>query len=142
MRKRLILILAILVLLSGVALAAWFGYKHFHQTEQPKVTVEKLSTAQKEEVHTKFFGNKIVVLINQTAFIPQHVLIKANSAVEWTNTSTIEHQIVTNDGTTITAASSQVLAPGNSFTFVFKKTGTYIYHDNLHPEMLGTVTVK
>ena len=38
--------------------------------------------------------------------------------------------------------SSGALSPGESFTLTFTRTGTYAYACVLHPQMVGTVTVK
>jgi plastocyanin len=142
MRKRLILAIAILIVAAAGVTAAWFGYKHtFAPKPKPSPPV-KSSRAEREKNHVELSGNKIVVLVNESVFGPKDATIKAGSAVEWTNMETTTHQVVTDDGTTIPAATSPVLAQGQSYDFEFKKPGTYAYHDNLHPKMQGTIKVE
>jgi plastocyanin len=40
------------------------------------------------------------------------------------------------------APSSELLAKGESYSFTFKKAGTYTYHCTPHPYMKGTVVVE
>jgi plastocyanin len=77
------------------------------------------------------------VKITRTAFVPQKVTIKTGNAVRWTNADTINHQVVSNNGTFV----SPVLGPGKSYTFKFNAAGTYRYHDGLHPSLTGTIVV-
>ena len=71
------------------------------------------------------------------AFQPATVTVGAGDAVEWTNTTAGNHQIVSDDG----IFASGTLTPGKSFSFTFKAAGKYPYHDGLHPLLKGSVTV-
>jgi plastocyanin len=71
------------------------------------------------------------------AFSPANVTIAAGEAVQWTNTTSGSHQIVSDTGN----FASSTLTPGESFAFTFKAAGKYAYHDGLHPLLKGTVTV-
>lgn len=77
------------------------------------------------------------VKITRTGFVPAKVTVKVGDSVKWTNTDSISHQVVANNG----AFASPVLAAGKSFTFRFRASGTYHYHDGLHPTLKGTVVV-
>jgi plastocyanin len=77
------------------------------------------------------------VKITRTAFTPSSVTIKTTDSVKWTNTDTINHQVVANGG----AFASPILKPGQSYTFTFKTAGKYPYHDALHTALKGTVVV-
>jgi plastocyanin len=143
MRKRLILILTILILAVGITVAAWLSFKHEparQTTSKAALPAKKISTPTSEKPHQTFGKN--IVLINQSIFGPQSLTSTVGATVEWTNMETTTHQIVTDDKTTIVTTSSPVLERGQSYSFVFSKAGTYKYHDNLHPKMQGTVTVK
>jgi plastocyanin len=78
------------------------------------------------------------VRITATGFSPFSVTINTGDAVKWTNRDTKNHQVVANSG----AFASPVLAPGRSYTRVFRTAGTYRYHDALHPTLRGRVIVK
>lgn len=78
------------------------------------------------------------VQIRRAAFVPATVTINLNDAVTWRNTDTIDHQVVANGG----QFASPILDPGESYTFVFRNSGTFRYHDGLHPTRRGTITVR
>ena len=78
------------------------------------------------------------VQIKRTGFSPASVTINQDDSVTWRNTDTINHQVVANGG----QFASPILGPGRSWTFTFRNSGTYRYHDGLHPSLRGTVTVR
>jgi plastocyanin len=78
------------------------------------------------------------VQIKRTGFVPATVTINQDDSVTWTNTDTIDHQVVANGG----QFASPILAAGKSFTLKFGNGGTYRYHDGLHPTLRGTITVR
>ncbi|CAN5358547.1 hypothetical protein BH18ACT12_BH18ACT12_03300 [soil metagenome] len=78
------------------------------------------------------------VQIRRAGFVPATVTINLNDAVTWRNTDTIDHQVVANGG----QFASPILDPGESYTFVFRNSGTFRYHDGLHPTRRGTITVR
>lgn len=65
------------------------------------------------------------------------VVIGVNNTVTWTNNDGTIHTVSANDG----SFDSGYLNPGQSFTYTFTKPGVYEYHCQLHPWMLGYVTV-
>jgi plastocyanin len=77
------------------------------------------------------------VKITRTAFVPAKVTIKIGDSVKWTNADTLNHQVVANNG----AFASPVIGAGKSYAFRFRASGTYHYHDALHPALRGTVVV-
>lgn len=77
------------------------------------------------------------VRITATGFTPTSVSLAAGNAVKWTNRDTKNHQVVANNG----AFASPIIAPGRSYTRVFNTSGTYRYHDGLHPSLTGRVVV-
>lgn len=78
------------------------------------------------------------VQITRSGFVPATVTINQDDAVSWTNTDTIDHQVVANGG----SFASPILQPGKTYTHMFQSGGTYRYHDGLHPTLKGTVTVR
>ena len=77
------------------------------------------------------------VKITATAFSPASVTIATGDAVKWTNVDTKNHQVIANNG----AFASPILVPGRSWTHPFGTSGTYRYHDALHPALTGKVVV-
>jgi len=80
----------------------------------------------------------VTVSIKRTGFVPKSVTINQDDSVTWTNSDTIDHQIVANGG----QFASAVLAPGKSYTHAFHSGGTIHYHDALHPGLKGTVITR
>jgi plastocyanin len=78
------------------------------------------------------------VQIKRTGFVPATVTINQNDSVTWKNVDTINHQVVANGG----QFASPILGAGKSYTFTFRNSGTFRYHDGLHPSLRGTVTVR
>jgi plastocyanin len=77
------------------------------------------------------------VAIRSGGFFPANVTIATGDAVKWTNRDTKNHQVIANNG----SFASPVIAPGKSYTHVFNTSGTYRYHDALHPALTGKVVV-
>ena len=78
------------------------------------------------------------VKITRTAFSPAKLTIKLGDRVTWTNSDTVTHQVVADNG----AFASPILGPGKSYSFTFRDCCFYPYHDALHPKLKGSVTVK
>src|SRR5690349_1176448 len=80
----------------------------------------------------------VTVSIKRTGFTPKAVNINQDDSVTWTNSDTINHQVVANNG----SYASPILEPGKSWTHPFHSGGTFRYHDSLHPSLDGSVVVK
>lgn len=78
------------------------------------------------------------VQIKRSSFSPASVTINQDDSVTWTNTDTINHQVVANNG----GFASPILGPNKSWTRNFPRGGTFRYHDSLHPSLKGTVVVR
>lgn len=86
------------------------------------------------------------VEITKAGFYPATISVKKGSVVTWTNKDTKPHQVASDPHPTHTALpglGSIVLTKGDSFSFIFEKTGTYTYHDHLNPlKFKGTIIVE
>jgi len=69
---------------------------------------------------------------------PAEVTINVGNTVEWTQLDEIPHTVTS---TPAGIFDSGVLSKGNTFSFTFTQAGTYSYYCDLHPAMVGTVTV-
>lgn len=81
-----------------------------------------------------------MVNIKDYMFTPAIVKVKVGTTVTWTNQDAVSHTI-TADNPSGDAPSSMDIAQGKSYSFTFKKAGTYTYHCFPHPYMHGTVEV-
>lgn len=79
------------------------------------------------------------VTIQGFAFTPADITVKTGATVTWTNQDTTGHTVMETDGQD--GPNSPQLSKGQSYSFTFKKAGTYHYHCSIHPDMVGTVTV-
>ena len=83
-------------------------------------------------------GKTTTVSIKNFAFNPPNATVAPGTTVTWVNNDQTAHTVTANDG----AFDSGTLQPGQSYSFVFDKPGTYAYHCNIHPYMTATVTVS
>jgi len=78
------------------------------------------------------------VSITRTAFVPNSVSIFVGDSVTWTNSDSIDHQVVSQAA----GFASPILHPGDTFTHVFDTAGKFGYHDALSTKTgNGSVTV-
>lgn len=79
-----------------------------------------------------------VLKIDNFAFMPKSVTVKAGTTVTWTNQDDETHTV-----TSITKEfKSKPLSAGDKFTYTFTAPGTYKYFCSLHPFMTGTIVVE
>jgi plastocyanin len=77
------------------------------------------------------------IKIQNFAFDPPNITIKAGTTVQWKNLDGVSHSITSDTG----LWDSGGIAQGDSYTRVFDAPGTYPYHCGVHPTMKGTITV-
>ncbi|MGH2786392.1 MAG: cupredoxin domain-containing protein [Actinomycetota bacterium] len=78
------------------------------------------------------------VSIENFAFAPRTIEVKAGTQITWTNDDPTEHT-VTGDGS---ALSSDVLGSGDKFSARIDEPGTYDYRCSIHPEMTARIQVS
>ena len=76
--------------------------------------------------------------LTNTAYAPNPITIAAGDTVSWTNNDTEAHTSIGDDG----SWNSGTIAPGATFNRTFTSAGTFTYHCSIHPNMIGTVTVR
>lgn len=82
-----------------------------------------------------------VVTINNFAFSPMTVTVRAGATVMWVNMQTgVPHTSTSN--ATPPVWDSGTLQPGQSFSFTFTTRGVFKYHCSIHHFMHGTVIVR
>ena len=83
-------------------------------------------------------GTSPVVLIDQMAFSPDVVKVKAGTEVAWKNSDSSIHTVTADDG----SFGSPPMDQGGVFKRVFTKPGTYSYTCEMHPFMTGIIVVE
>ena len=78
------------------------------------------------------------VKIDNFAFAPQRVVVKAGTTVTWINADDAPHTVVSSTK----LFKSGALDTTDKFSFTFATPGTYEYFCSLHPHMTGTVVVE
>jgi plastocyanin len=78
------------------------------------------------------------VFIQDFVFDPPHIQVAVGDTVTWTEGADPEPHTATADDETF---DSGVLEEGDTFEFTFEEAGEFSYFCEIHPEMLGLVTV-
>lgn len=78
------------------------------------------------------------VAIKSFKFMMMDVSVTPGSTVTWVNNDEEPHTVTSETG----LFASGGMDTGQKFTFKFAKPGVYKYRCSIHPQMVGTVTVK
>jgi plastocyanin len=81
--------------------------------------------------------SRYAVEISDFSFQPAVLKVPTGSVVTWTNKDEEPHTVVSTDN----AFRSRALDTDESFSFTFKKAGSYKYFCSMHPAMVGTILV-
>jgi plastocyanin len=77
------------------------------------------------------------VNIDNFAFTPKEIIVKAGTKIVFRNRDDIPHSVVGSNG----EFRSKALDTDESFSFTFAKAGSYAYSCGLHPKMQGRIVV-
>jgi len=80
-----------------------------------------------------------IVSLKNFSFNPPMLTVKIGATVTWTNDDVVAHTI-TSDADDL--LNSQVLSPGQSFSFTFIGPGSVDYHCNIHQAMKGQIIIS
>jgi plastocyanin len=83
-------------------------------------------------------GGAISIDIVNFAFEPPSLTVPVGSTVTWVNVSATIHNTVAEDE----SWQSEILDPGESFSFQMTEPGTYAYLCTIHPNMKAELTVE
>ena len=78
------------------------------------------------------------VKIDQHAFIPQRVAVKAGTTVTWINDDDVPHKVALSTK----LFKSKALDMGDKFSFTFTTPGAYQCFCSVHPYMTGAIVVE
>jgi plastocyanin len=100
-------------------------------------------------VATSAGGSAAAVTIQNFAFIPQTLTVKAGTTVTWTNKDSAPHTVTSADGISTSANTTSLfdgsVTAGATFSYTFTKAGTYYYVCTIHksqPGMHGEIIVQ
>ena len=77
-------------------------------------------------------------VLGNRAYSPDEFTINAGQSVTWTNDDAVTHT-TTSDSS---GWNSGNVPPGGHFTAMFPTAGTFSYHCQIHPGMVGKITVR
>ena len=84
------------------------------------------------------FADEATVSIDNFAFTPDVLTVKAGTTVTFVNHDDIPHLVVASDG----KYRSKALDTNDKFSIAFDKPGDYSYYCGLHPHMKGKIVVE
>jgi plastocyanin len=79
-----------------------------------------------------------MVTIDNFAFQPASIVVKAGTTVTWTNADDIPHTVFQDDK----KFKSPPLDTDDKWSYTFTEPGEYHYFCSLHSKMVGTIIVK
>lgn len=97
-----------------------------------------IPTVPVTQVQTTNLVSENTVRINNLAFNPANITVKAGSIVRWVNGDSVPHRIQFDDK----HFSTILLGASQSVSQKFVEPGVYPYISLTHPEMHGTVIVE
>lgn len=126
-------ILIIIILIAGVAILSNNAAKQ----QTPNNTSTTPTPTPVTTPNTTGTSAKVDVSIDNMSF-PAVTTINNGQTVIWTNNDNTSHTVTFDDG----SVNSGTIAPRGSFTHTFSTAGSFSYHCNFHPTMVGTIVVK
>lgn len=85
------------------------------------------------------------VRITKDGFVPATLSVAPGTKVVWTNEDQALRQVVANPfpkGTDLPGLKSEILNNTQTYSYVAEKTGSFGYHDQLHPTVNGILVVE
>ena len=79
----------------------------------------------------------VFVAARDTFFTPATIHVRVSLPVRWTNEGMLIHTVVSDSS----LFGSPTLSPAAWYEIRFDSVGTYPYHCDIHPAMIGTVVV-
>ena len=134
MGKRITVVIIAILILGAIA----FGLTRSSNKANSSQNSSQNSATQSSQ-SSQAPASTNTVTIQNFAFLPGDITIKKGTTVTWTNNDSTAHSV--NETDNQKGPDSGDLNPGDKYSFTFDQTGTFKYRCNLHPEMLGTVTV-
>ena len=95
------------------------------------------ATVPAEESTTPAPSDTTTVEMRNNAFNPAQLSVAPGTTVRFVNNDTVPHTATADNG----AFDTEELQPGYSMDVFLDGEGTVPYHDELHPEMKGTIVV-
>jgi hypothetical protein len=76
--------------------------------------------------------------LTTTAYVPNPATVQMGTTVTWINDDNVSHTSTSN----VSVWNSGDMPPGSQFSFTFQSAGSFNYLCLIHPNMIGTITVR
>ena len=133
-RNGLIGIIVALIIVIGAAIAL----THKSANNSPSNNSQTASQTGQANSSQPASGT---INIRDMMFTPSQITVAKGGTVTWTNNDSTTHTVI-DDLANVGGPHSGDIAPGQSYSFTFNKTGSFQYHCSIHPSMRGTIVVK
>ncbi len=124
------LLIIVIILLAVAAAVYYFLNQKNESTNQSDI----------REIPTTY-----EVSLTDSGFEPSELKTKVGEIVIWTNNTNEDATVNSDDHPThklFPILNNGIFTPGTSVQVRFEQPGSYNYHDHLHPERTGTITVE
>lgn len=129
---RLVALLIVIVLIAGVS-----AFMFTKRAKSPNTTSPATSDIEKAK-EAALLASSTVITMNNSAFAPTSLTVKAGTEVTFENDDSVAHTITADDG----SFDSGNITPGESYKRTFGSAGTVNYHCTIHSNMKGKIIVQ
>ena len=160
MNKKIAIVLIVIIVIVGSYVLFKGPKAQAPTTETPSVSTQTENTNNNTNDTVVAPVTQNIVTYTNTGYTPNTLTIKLGETVTWENNSSVNMwpasamhpSHIVYSGTSIsehcpdTAGTSfdacKGITPGDSWSFIFNKKGSWKYHDHLTPKYFGTVVVE
>ena len=139
MRKFVVTLSCIALVLSAVALTGCGGSKKSNNNSAAPVTAPQgagTTSSSSSSSSSASSGGK--ASIGDNFFQPKEIKVKAGTKVTWTNDGQVQHTVTAENK----SFDSGPVDAGSTFSYTFKKAGTFTYKCTIHAGQTGAVVVQ
>lgn len=126
------------VWLAVILIVLVFGVIGYSLYKGAKNNMNNMNNNNTGTTNTQTTTTPGTVIIQNFAFSPHALTVKAGDTVTWKNNDSYTHHIVADDG----SFDLGDVAPGGTSTHTFTTAGNIAYHCAIHTYMTGTVVVQ
>ena len=131
----------IIGLIAVVIIAGIVSYSLTQKSPVNPAPSEQSNTQSAASANTQAQEGSIEAKMDNFAFVPSEIKIKAGSKITWVNNDNTIHTITSDSGGKA-ELNSKILDKGESYEHVFNVKGVFNYLCSIHPGMKGKVVVE
>lgn len=140
-KKKLLIILIVVLVVGGGGFSIFSLTRNDGNSSTSDMNQHQSDTSNTGVTTAEAQSGDVVATISNFKFEPISIKVKKGSTVTWTNNDDTRHDVTSDSDSELRGLNSDLLAKGESYSFVFTEVGKYTYHCRPHPYMTGTVEV-